>query len=94
MPKYRIRQTIETMNEWEVDCCCEVRAEQIAEETAPDRSFTEQVDYEVTEVTAAMTRGEFDAALDRVIAEPPSIPAPGKPQSVIYVRPERRKSKS
>jgi hypothetical protein len=40
------------------------------------------------DVADAMTREQFEAALDDAIAEPPSIPAPGRPQSVIYTRPE------
>ena len=52
MPRYRVRQVMETVNEWEVDADSEEAAEEIALGVPPSKSFSEQASYEINDVPA------------------------------------------
>jgi hypothetical protein len=48
--KFIVTQVIETVNRWDIEACCEARAEEIATTTAPDGTFTEQASFEIDTV--------------------------------------------
>lgn len=50
MPRYKVRQVIETVKEWEVEADTHDDAEELAEVLAADKEFSEQASYEVKEL--------------------------------------------
>jgi hypothetical protein len=62
MPRYKARQIIEVMNEWEVEAPDEFDAEVLVEGTAPDKTLTEQASFEITAIPDPPPEGNWTAS--------------------------------